>query len=155
MGLDMYLKGTRYLSEVFNEGDSERAAVITKQFPELKGMHGYLYESPVTQVVIDVGYWRKANAIHRWFVSICQGGEDNCRAYPVSRAALEELRDICQQVLADRQSASELLPPQSGFLFGSTDVDDFYFRDVEHTVKIVNKALALPKSWDFEYQSSW
>ena len=29
-------------------------------------------------------YWRKANAIHDWFVDNIQGGEDDCNAYNLS-----------------------------------------------------------------------
>lgn len=47
----------------------------------------------------DVGYWRKANQIHNWFVQNVQGGEDDCGIYEVSQAKLIELRDTCQKVI--------------------------------------------------------
>lgn len=47
----------------------------------------------------DVGYWRKANQIHNWFVQNVQGGEDDCEFYEVSQSKLIELRDTCQKVI--------------------------------------------------------
>lgn len=156
MGLDMYLTGKRYISKHFNEGDTERAEAIQKLFPELEGKAGRWGDaSPVKEVSIEAGYWRKANAIHQWFVKNVQGGEDKCEQHYVSREQLEELKKLCEKVLAFRHLAVECLPTTSGFLFGSTDYDDWYFRDLEQTVRIIDDALELPPSWEFEYRSSW
>jgi hypothetical protein len=102
-----------------------------------------------------VGYWRKANQIHKWFVDNVQEGNDNCGDYYVSRESLQALRTLCQQVIDFRHLATDKLPPQSGFFFGSDTVDEYYFRDLEDTIKIIDGALALPSSWDLEYTSSW
>lgn len=45
-----------------------------------------------------VGYWRKANAIHKWFVDNVQDGEDDCGYYEVSKEDLEELLSICKAI---------------------------------------------------------
>lgn len=47
----------------------------------------------------EIGYWRKANAIHLWFVKNVQEGDDNCGEYPVTKEKLQELRDLCQKVI--------------------------------------------------------
>lgn len=51
--------------------------------------------------------------------------------------------------------AKELLPPTSGFFFGSTAVDEYYIDDLQKTIAIIDKTLALPNNWWIEYQSSW
>ena len=45
-----------------------------------------------------VGYWRKANAVHRWFVENVQDGEDDCGTYEVNKEQLEELLSICELI---------------------------------------------------------
>ena len=156
MGLDMYLKGKRYISNHFNEGDGERAEAIQKLFPELDGVKGRWGDvSCVQEVQIDIGYWRKANAVHDWFVTNVQGGEDECKPHHVSREDLTALKEACEQVLANKKLAKEILPTTAGFFFGSTEFDDYYFQDLEATVEIVDRCLALPPAWDFEYRSSW
>ena len=107
------------------------------------------------EVSFSVAYWRKANQIHQWFVDHCQEGIDECQEAWVSREQLQELIDICKIVLGDMSRAEELLPTQSGFFFGGTDYDDWYFQDLEQTVRIIEDALELPSSWEFEYRSSW
>ena len=156
MGLDMYLSGKRYMSKVFRKDDEPKQNAIAKLFPELEGWAGRWGDaSPVKEVSIEVGYWRKANAIHDWFVRECQGGEDNCAPHYVSREDLQALKELCEQVLADKSKAAELLPTASGFFFGSQDYNEWYFQDLESTIAIIDHALTLPTEWDFEYRSSW
>lgn len=152
MGLDMYLTGKRYLSKYFNEGDEAVAEAIADQFPELKGKNSRFGDtSCVKEVRIEAGYWRKANAIHRWFVDNVQDGEDECRPHYVDREQLQELKAVCEEVLKNRDRAEEVLPTASGFFFGGTDYDDWYFQDVEQTIKIVDNCLELPQGWEFEF----
>ncbi len=156
MGLDMYLTGKRYMSKVFNEADGPKMDAIKELFPELANMSGRFGDtSPVKEVRIEAGYWRKANAVHQWFVQHVQGGEDECRPHYVSREQLQELKAQCEKVLAFRHLAVECMPTQGGFFFGSTEYDDYYFNDLEDTIKIIDRCLELPNDWDFEYCSSW
>ena len=150
MGLDMYLTGKRYL---WDYPETSPDTAITKeiglQFPELKGKR-------IKGVLCELGYWRKANAIHKWFVDHCQQGEDKCQETEVSREDLSQLLDACRQVLKNKKLANELLPPASGFFFGSTDVDQYYFDDIKQTIEILEHALSPElKGWDIYYQSSW
>ena len=153
VGLDMYLNASKYLSD-YIAAEKEKKEEMLKLFPELKA---YLTKdtNPIKHVVAEVGYWRKANAIHNWFVQNVQEGEDDCKSYYVSRESLEELKNLCQRVLVDNKLAQELLPPTSGFFFGSTEPDEYYFTDLRSTIEIIDRALALPNGWVIGYQSSW
>jgi hypothetical protein len=149
MGLDMYLTAKRYVSD-YNDTDKVLSTELMRHFPELAE------SQTIQEVSVRVGYWRKANAIHKWFVNNVQEGVDNCGSYPVSRESLTELRDICMRVRDwPGGLAAEQLPTASGFFFGNTDYDEWYFRDIENTAKIIDECLLLPRSWEFEYSSSW
>jgi hypothetical protein len=50
-------------------------------------------------IVEEVAYWRKANAIHQWFVENVQEDNDDCKEYWVSEEQLRELLSLCTQVL--------------------------------------------------------
>lgn len=154
MGLDMYLYAKQYLS-TFQPEEKEKAEQIQRMFPELAGVKNQYDDAVVRYITAEVGYWRKANAIHDWFVQNVQRGEDNCGSYYVERKKLTELKTLCERVLADRSLADELLPTASGFFFGSTDFDQWYFDSLRNTIEIVDAALKLPNHWDFEYHSSW
>ena len=71
-------------------------------------------------------YFRKVNFVYRYFSPKLV---DECCF--VSKADLEDLIKRCIEVLTDHSKAEELLPTTSGFFFGSTDYDDWYFKDVE------------------------
>jgi hypothetical protein len=158
MGLDMYLYASKYVSdsELFDKDSPKKYAEIIKavsaeEFP--KGAFGS------ATVDIQVGYWRKANAIHDWFVQNCQGGEDDCRKSHVSRDTLIELREACATVLAEkgnRDRAEEFLPTAVGFFFGSEEYDEYYYEYLQDTITLINTLLVtVPEDWDFAYQSSW
>lgn len=140
MGLDMYLSAERYF---WHNEEAPKA-------PNNK---------PVKTLRVEAGYWRKANAIHSWFVEKVQGGEDECNEFEVARRQLEELRETCKKVLEDETKAMELLPPQAGFFFGSTDVNEWYRAGLEQTVQIIDECLDPevypPEEWDFYYRASW
>jgi hypothetical protein len=150
MGLDMYLTAKRYVSD-YSAEDQVIGTEIMRHFPELAA------DQTIQEVSVRVGYWRKANAIHKWFVDNVQDGTDDCGNYHVTREALEELKALCERVLGFRHLAVEQLPTTEGFFFGNTDYDEYYFHSVEHTLKIVGSALKLvdSKNWDIEYHSSW
>ena len=59
------------------------------------------HEYPHKAIMENIGYWRKANQIHNWFVEHVQGGIDDCGYYEeVTREVLEELLETCETVFA-------------------------------------------------------
>lgn len=167
MGLDMYLEIRRdeYVSNY------TKSKTLKKDYPKfLKDNFPNLPElgSVSRKTYYEVGYWRKANAIHNWFVENCGGGVDKCQQMEVSVEKLETLLDLCKQVSKDHDLAEALLPTQPGFLFGSIEYDDWYFSKIENTIKILEPVIEFLKNlknikdkqksndwWDVVYQASW
>ena len=79
----------------------------------------------------QIGYFRKVNFLVKYFEDT--RGLDVERQTPlrVYRKDIEELKNRCEEVLNDHSKAEELLPTVEGFLFGSTDYNKYYFRDVQ------------------------
>lgn len=157
MGLDMYFTARQFLSE-FDDADKEMKTNVSAL------SKGIASEWDVEEVTYEVGYWRKANAIHNWFVQNVQDGEDDCKSYHVSHDSILELYNTVIEVLEDHSKAEDLLPPQSGFFFGNTSIDEWYFSDLEHTKKILEPIVERIQDDDkvkelydysFYYQSSW
>ncbi len=109
----------------------------------------------IKYVIEEAGYWRKANAIHSWFVNNVQGGVDDCRDAYVSQTELKTLLELCRKVVADHSLAESLLPSASGFFFGGTEYDEYYFEDINSTIKILEEALEDDGNADYYYSSSW
>ena len=58
------------------------------------------HQYPWMRITEQVGYWRKANQIHNWFVEHVQDGVDDCNYHrEVTEEDLNELLDVCQLVL--------------------------------------------------------
>lgn len=178
MGLDMYLRESKYLghyqymadpefskgqSGMLDEYNAAQASYEAMGFVNDPAKPNYSIEAEVT-----IAYWRKAHAIHGWFVKHVQNGVDDCQEAVVTLDQLEALVRACQEVLEDHAKAPELLPATDGFFFGMNredPYDDWYFKDLEDTIEqllpIVRKtreAKEPGKSWDpctFTYLSSW
>lgn len=56
-------------------------------------------ESKISYIIEDAMYWRKANAIHQWFVENVQDGNDDCGDYYVCWGKLEKLLELVNKVL--------------------------------------------------------
>lgn len=141
MGLDMYLSKRTYF------GRDQRPKIRIEGTEGVKG-------DRIKVILEEIGYWRKANAIHNWFVQNVQNGQDDCRLYYVTREQLRQLLDLVNQILVDHSKTEKLLPTKSGFFFGSTNYDQLYFQDLELTKTIIENALK-ENNGDIFYQSSW
>lgn len=180
MGLDMYFNKRKYVKNWDHKSDKFEV-IVKKNGKVLEG------SDKVAYVEYDAGYWRKANAIHNWFVEHCADGEDDWRDMDVSEKQIKELLDTVNKVLAasklvkgkikngerstpngwepimedgeyikDPKVAQELLPTQSGFFFGSTDYDQWYYQQLVDTKKILEDALAgATEDDEFTYRASW
>ena len=157
MGLDMYLTVRTDFYEYFM-GDEKYAAVQTA----VRNTLGTPSEFKATSVAYEVMYWRCANAIHKWFVDNVQEGVDECQESYVSVDQLETLLDVCRRVLEDNSLASQLLPTESGFFFGSTEYDEWYFENVRNTYEGLGRVLDFMRAkesvqterWGLYYQAS-
>lgn len=162
MGLDMYLHKSWYIGAEYGWNQIAGEINLTKNGKRIPINLGKL-----STIKEEVAYWRKANHIHKWFVDNCQDGEDDCREAWVSHEQLQELLDTCKTILnapkSQRDSlAKELLPTQSGFFFGGTEYGEWYYEDLEYTVKTLEpllKELRQAKEQGVDvtmyYSSSW
>ena len=176
MGLDMYLyKATKGIPvEPLLEADNELVErtldtsedvekviqEIREKYPEVKNAEVFkrqLISSYYYSFFDRIAYWRKANAIHRWFVVNVQNGVDDCDFYLVTKEQLETLLDLCKQVSKQPELAPELLPTQQGFFFGSIDYDEYYLDQIELTIQQIDEVLRTVDfdKYDVYYYSSW
>lgn len=168
MGLDMYLKSVELVSEVNGE-------FLPYEFDNWKSDD--FGRSNTVEIRRYVAYWRKANAIHAWFVDNVQGCIDDCESHFVSKEKLADLVDICERILTAQgieaesfkfsedfgedfqlnseamKIAEDQLPTRSGFFFGDTKYGEDYIVDLVLTVQQLKPLVGSNK--DFYYSSSW
>ena len=154
MGLDQYLRvhKSEYQSNFRGNMESypEELAVINTSKDD---------QTIIKEVSYNVGYWRKANAIHKWIVDNCAGGEDDCRPVMMSKEDIQNLRNACLEVLIDKSKAPQILPTSDGFFFGSTDYDEWYMENIKYTADLLQGVLKLLEKhgdvYDVIYEASW
>lgn len=88
MGLDMYLTKETF---IWNR-ERDKLRIECADRPHIKSER-------VQYIVEEVGYWRKANQIHNWFVENIADGVDNCQKIDVTIAQLKDLLKTVNTVL--------------------------------------------------------
>ena len=196
MGLDMYLKirkkdwkekiPTNVLAECGDYIDDRDVFIkklgTDKVLDLILNNYVFVHQDSVTNYVWlditkEVGYWRKANAIHNWFVENTQNGEDDCGYYVVTKEELNKLKKVCEdvydslddndmttkvnedgfeiEVYNNTELADNLLPTIDGFFFGGTQYDRYYKEDLLNTIEICNDCQYIPDDMEILYHSSW
>ena len=151
MGLDMYLKASVYIGANYEHREVSGIVDI-----KMNGQPIVLPLNKISSVELSVGYWRKANAIHKYFVDNFADGNDDCSPMEVGIKDLENLKQHCEKVLAHPFLAEELLPTTNGFFFGSTQYDDYYFEYLRDTINIIDEALSVKLQFTtYKYAASW
>lgn len=160
MGLDMYLEVRKFVPAYdykIVDGNYEREYNPDyKSMLKSAGLDKLTSEESVGTTVSSTAiYWRKVNSIHNWFIQKCANGVDECQPIPVSRDRLQTLLATVEETIKTKNSS--LLEPTSGFFFGSTDVDEWYWNDLKYTKRELETLLRKTEgeSVDFIYQASW
>jgi hypothetical protein len=158
MGLDMYLEVRRNVRTQDWGADFEtiqneqgQAIVSASDMGSLLAKDSFSVSVESTAI-----YWRKVNAIHQWFVDNLANGVDECQRIPVRLTDLEDLRDLVKDVLIHKDKAPVALPTASGFFFGNTEYNEYYWSDLQYTAEELDRVIAnSTPSDDFYYQASW
>lgn len=160
MGLDMHLQRTTYVQNWPKTKPEDRIEMI------LYGNTRGIDPEKITYIMEEVGYWRKANAIHAWIVNNCADEADDRHHNPVHlympKEKLEELHKLACFVLGSKndpnaeQIALKHLPPADGFYFGSKEIGEWYWQYIKDTVNILAEVLKSDFSRsEITYLANW
>lgn len=160
MGLDMYLEVRKFVPAYnYKTSDGSYDREYNDNYKAVLAESGLEAVTSNDSFGLYVNstaiYWRKANSIHNWFIQNCANGVDECQPIPVRRDRLQTLLATVEETIKSKNA--ELLPPASGFFFGSTDVDEWYWNDLKYTKRELKNLLNKTEgdSVDFIYQASW
>ena len=90
MGLDMYLEARKeiFVGNYFDESNGTIKCELPK---ELEMFNDCWHNALTHSESYTIGYWRKANHIHKWFVDNCGDGVDECQDMRVSKEDIESM----------------------------------------------------------------
>lgn len=161
MGLDMYLYKKTYVKNWSHMQPEELTEIIVNKMGK---PHPTIKTERICYIVEEVGYWRKFNALHKWFVDKTQNGIDECQESHVSREQLQELLTTLKNVLkckGDKEAGEKFFPTEGGFFFGRLEYDEWYWNDVEETAELIENLLKEDETVDgwyrgeYYYRASW
>ena len=160
MGLDMYLEVRKFVpAKNYKMIDGDYSSEFHQEYIDILEASKMKSLAAVDSVGLSITetaiYWRKVNSIHNWFVNECANGVDECQPTYVSREKLEQLLETVTEAIKYKDASA--LPPASGFFFGSTDVDEWYWNDLKYTKVELETILRKTEGEDisFIYQASW
>lgn len=138
--------------------------MIYKDSASVKDMQSF---ETICEDLPEYAYWRKANMIHRFFITHGECLEPNI-LYRIKREDIIHLLKICTHLLSNveliKKEAEQVLPTQSGFFFGSTKYDEDYIYKLYVTIENIGKILQASAGSSLEeeeneqtflYYASW
>jgi len=174
MGLDQYLSKKHYIGAHYEHRKITGEINIKEDGEPLD-----INFNQVSEITERVGYWRKANQIHQWFVQNVQDGVDECQESWVPNDDIKELLALCEivvsalddnnmitiekkdtwsdkpytvEVYANQDEVIDLLPTSQGFFFGDDNIDKYYKQDLQDTIEILTPLVDCDQIY---YQASW
>jgi hypothetical protein len=143
MGLDQYLE-----KHIFIGAEFEHRAVIGSIKLKVEGKPVKIDMKKVSEIVERAAYWRKANAIHAWFVQNVQEGEDDCGDYYVSDEDLQKLLGDVEMVIASLtgDQPTKTIQVETGWKGGETTYADI---EVFTNTEIAEKLLPTQDGFFF------
>lgn len=113
----------------------EKTRLIESRLERLEACVNDILESFVSY---EDMYYRKVNSLYAYFSDRLES--EQCL---VTKADVEDIIDRASKVLLahDEEVSAELLPTQSGFFFGSTEYDEYYYDDIADVYKQFTKYL--------------
>ena len=145
MGLDMYLRGEKFVSKYDHSQQAPEGGSLEVKRPVIDGFE-------VSEYILDMGYWRKFAPLHKYIVKVFANDVDECQ--PIHLTNLD-CRRIAEALRHDNLPANE---DCGGFFFGNPEFWDEDRANGEEHAKVFDKAAdwVESNSWNtVTYQASW
>lgn len=186
MGLDMYLYARDYQSKASYKDKKEDIKGFYPEELKRIGNQMFKDNFISKQTRYLIGYWRKFNALQGYFERKVEHESELIHGIYIDCKTIEELIKIMNKVkkalkdcptkqikvlvgwekgekiydymtVYDCEVAQELLPPETGFFYGSEYIDEYYVECLDYSLKLFRKALKLSKEHDYDiiYEASW
>lgn len=163
------LKGSAVIAPPNPDLDQDYINTTAKKCKELEELHtkalsendpdANVYRERIDELLTPydeptIWYGRKENHIHKWVEVVAGLNETNLDYVLIDPNVL--LSDL-KTVLNNHDLAPKLLPTQSGFFFGDTEYDDYYFDSVKNLYEILlaEKEQGYFESCSYFYWSWW
>jgi hypothetical protein len=159
MGLDQYLSAKKTFSNS-QWGKDEERRIHAEIVSAVDASSILEADHPYVVVEITVAYWRKARAIHDWFLSNCVYANNAGYSFHVTRDELWALHDLCVVIpfglaVHGDEYADSRIPNPSWFGGGDEKYGDWYKESLKYTADVIFKLLSDGKNENLAFEYSW
>ena len=145
MGLDMYLRGEKFVSKYDHSQQAPEGGSLEVKRPVIDGFE-------VSEYILDMGYWRKFAPLHRYIVKVFANDVDECQPIHLTNLDCRRIAEALRNGgLPDNEDCG-------GFFFGNPEFWDEDRANGEEHAKVFDKAAEWVESnsWNtVTYQASW
>ena len=145
MGLDMYLRGDKFISKWDHSQQAPEGGSLEVKRPVVDGFDVETY-------VLDMGYWRKFAPLHVYIVNEFADGVDECQRIDLEA---DQLRKIANALRDDELPNND---DCHGFFFGGPEMWDEDRSEGKEHAKAFDAAADWVESTSWgsvTYQASW
>lgn len=153
MGLDQFVtahKTVRATARMLSDLDDEGLSVVEFLNGEASDVH--------IRASVPVAQFRKFNALHGFIATLHATklghglvDNDSCKPYDIT-GLLDDLGTVVDIIQKEPDKAKHMFPPTEGFFFGSMEVDEGYWEDVQELKELVPKLRDLvDNGFNIEY----
>ena len=145
MGLDMYLRGEKFVSKYDHSQQAPEGGSLEVKRPVIDGFE-------VSEYILDMGYWRKFAPLHKYIVKVFANDVDECQPIHLTNLDSKRIAEALRNGgLPDNEDCG-------GFFFGNPEFWDEDRANGEEHAKVFDKAAEWVESnsWNtVTYQASW
>lgn len=145
MGLDMYLRGEKFVSKYDHSQQAPEGGSLEVKRPVIDGFE-------VSEYILDMGYWRKFAPLHKYIVKVFANDVDECQPIHLTNLDCKRIAEALRNGgLPDNEDCG-------GFFFGNPEFWDEDRANGEEHAKVFDKAAEWVESnsWNtVTYQASW
>jgi len=145
MGLDMYLRGEKFVSKYDHSQQAPEGGSLEVKRPVIDGFE-------VSEYILDMGYWCKFAPLHKYIVKVFAGDVDDCQPIHLTNLDCNRIAQALRDGgLPDNEDCN-------GCFFGHPEWWDEDRLNGEEHAKVFDKAAEWVESnsWNtVTYQASW
>lgn len=98
--------------------------------------------------------WRKENHLQNWFIN--HTDYDEGTQEPSSEFGIEKIEELLSDLKnVNEKNADTIMPTRSGFFYGSTNYDEYYFSAIKNEISELEEVIANHKEGDTYQYETW
>ena len=146
------------VNDLYNQLEEHRSQALLDNDPlQAQECQRQQYELVPPFDAVDIWYGRKENHIHQWVIDTCEVTNIEGTNLQYIEINPDKLLGDLTTVIKHPSTADDILPTRSGFFFGDTEYDEYYFDSLTslQEILLLDKNSGYFDNCSYFYWSWW